>query len=61
MKELIRIEVDKGLLKHSFYTGFITETDTHIKINTIKNEVLWFRKEQIVQRELIRDDKNGRR
>ncbi len=55
MKGKVKIEVDKGN-GHYFYTGTIEELEGHYKINTIKGEQLIFRKEQVVQIQMIGDD-----
>lgn len=54
----VKIEVLKGK-DVRYYTGYLKEfDDQHYKIETIKNESLIFRKEQIVQIQEMRGDEN---
>lgn len=55
MKGIFKIEVDKGI-GHFFYTGKLIDLGDNYQINTIKGEILFFRKNQIVQIEQIKED-----
>ena len=60
MKGKVKIEVAKNN-GNWFYTGILKDYDKdHYQIDTIKNERLIFRKDQIVQIEMIGDDKDER-
>lgn len=51
-----KIEVDKGDKQNYFFTGKLEEfRQGYYRIHTIKNEDLIFRKEQVVQIEILDD------
>jgi len=51
--EKIEIAKNNG---NFFYTGYVIEGEDWLEITTIKNEHLKFRKDQVMQRAILRND-----